>query len=195
ARELRRPEDTPPAAGKVTSKASRTTGRAVDTTDVEPATITGGIRGDADVVPIVVGGAGAVQGKRIDQGKRVSTRTSEVTNELTWVAKGELAGEVADLTYGLRIRFDDGVQERGEFRQSGGAVSWRARVGEGEPVGGDAAAADTFSPAKILTGQTRYPNLNGVVAAIREALPAGVLPEDGEPFAPHAAANEAKISR
>jgi hypothetical protein len=197
---LRTPDGDETVTGKLTSKSGLATGRSLHLSDAEPVDLTVRLKSGVTVAHDEGGGAGlslvgVVQGKRTNHEKRVTKRTSEVHHELTWVATDGLVGNVTDLTYHLTVRFDDQRQETTTHQQPGGAVSWRAADGDTESVAGADDDTTSFPPQKILTGETRYPNLAAVEAELRAALPPGVLHTDGRNSEAHVARNEAAISR
>ncbi|TDV48661.1 hypothetical protein [Actinophytocola oryzae] len=183
-----------PVKGKLTSKSGTTTGHSLEVSRAEKVDLGVRLKSGAHILGENVGAVGLVQGGRTNHDERVTTRGSEVSDELAWTAKGTLAGRVTDLTYRLRVVFDDGRQEETRHAVLAAAVTWRA-VNDEAPAAEHLPDTDPFPPRKILTGETRFPNLAAVEETLRHALPAGVLHAGEATSAAHVAQNEAAVSR
>lgn len=114
-----------------------------------------------------------VSGFRSAAENRETTRTEETTASTTWASTGELRARISDVTYDIRVRFDDGREVRGQQFVPEGRTTWSVVA---EPATTDGVATATFDPRKILgAAETRFPGAENVRAELGRRLPEGVL--------------------
>ncbi|MCX2731508.1 hypothetical protein OOZ19_14780 [Saccharopolyspora sp. NFXS83] len=183
--------------GKIATKSGRKDGHSVESTVEQPVDLGGRVRLSQTIWGDDAGNRidvrGAVQGKLTSHEEHGVTRSDDLRTELAWERKGPMRIGTGDLTYDLRIRFDDGVVEDGSVDVPAAVTAWRGERPDGtapEFTGGD-----PFPPQHVLgAAETRFPNVDGVAAALREMLPEGVLPPEEGNAESHATENAAVLA-